>query len=384
MQVSHHWFTALFSMIAAWATLSSTEDLQQPKRWPVSAGIASGMGAMVTPTVGALAMLASAATFLNLRRREGAIPFLLSCGLVPVGIVVYLIANHSFIAAFDDVILWTANRYAPIQAVPFGWLANAHNFLLVFMFPLAGLLAAITWTFDRSGCLRDGKLLPCVAFGIAGLVGCFPRADIEHISFTVPLVCPLLARCLTRLTVNWRRAHRHYLAIVAIWLCAPSAVAYWWIMQNALGGEAATTPRGDVVFVGLPGMPAMLARMAATPSEDAYFFYSFIPMFPFIAARNHVSKYDYLQPGYSLPSQYHDACLSAVRNASWVVIDRLWTDPIVFKQQYPAIKDPQPLETKRFEDALDSAFEFIARDGIFELRRRRNGVNEDVCASITQ
>src|SRR5438034_137419 len=59
-QINYHWFTTLFSMVAAWAALASVE---KPQRWqwrPLIAGLAAGAAAMVVPTRGALAMLAGA------------------------------------------------------------------------------------------------------------------------------------------------------------------------------------------------------------------------------------------------------------------------------------------------------------------------------------
>ena len=52
------------------------------------------------------------------------------------------------------------------------------------------------------------------------------------------------------------------------------------------------------------------------------------------------------------------------------------------KYNFPMMRDPQPPETRAFEQALDSSFEFVARDGNYELRHRRDGVDDKVCAAV--
>jgi hypothetical protein len=44
----------------------------------------------------------------------------------------------------------------------------------------------------------------------------------------------------------------------------------------------------------------------------------------------------------------------------------------------------QPPETKAFEQALDSNFAFVERDGIYELRHRRDGIDDAVCAGVVK
>ncbi len=129
-------------------------------------------------------------------------------------------------------------------------------------------------------------------------------------------------------------------------------------------------------------MPALLARIATTPPEDAYFFYPYMPMLSFLSARQQVSKYEIFVPGYTSPSQYQDACISVVRRAAWVVIDR--TDSSTLKLIFPAMRDAQPQETRRFERVLDSNFEFVSQDGAFELRGCRDVINDEICAGIAE
>ena len=63
-QLNHHWFTTLFSMIAFWATLAGAEYSYRWLRPSMVAGMAAGAAAMVTPTRGALAMMAGATAYL--------------------------------------------------------------------------------------------------------------------------------------------------------------------------------------------------------------------------------------------------------------------------------------------------------------------------------
>src|SRR5439155_10578239 len=120
------------------------------------------------------------------------------------------------------------------------------------------------------------------------------------------------------------------------------------------GGQFVDTPRGLVIVVNdeMRELRRLIPRMADTPSSDRYFFYPFMPMLAFLTAREHVSNYDILVPGYTTPSQYQEACTSALRRASWVVVDRNWTDPNFLRVIFPAMRDAEPRETKTFELAL--------------------------------
>jgi hypothetical protein len=121
-QISHHWFTTLFSVIVAWAALASVEHAAKP--WllgPATAGIAAGAAVMVTPHRGALVMLAAATAFLNFRRyRSELLTYALTSALIPICLVGYVIGRDALMAAVDDVILATATRYNYVNAVPFG------------------------------------------------------------------------------------------------------------------------------------------------------------------------------------------------------------------------------------------------------------------------
>jgi hypothetical protein len=376
-QVSHHWFTTLFSMIAAWGALASVDAPQRQLRWPLIAGAAAGTAVMVTPHSGALVMLAGVTTFLNLRRhRPELITYVLASALLPAALLAYVAEQHAFVAAFDDVIRFPVEHYASVNRVPFGFETSAQNFPLKFLFLFGALLTLIVGAGDWRGCVRDRRLHLCAAFGVAAFLGCFPRPDIVRISFVAPLACPLLAYTITKLSEKW------LLVAAMIGICGIPALAFSLSIRETMNRDAVVTPRGSVVFMTQPGAPKLLAQIADTPSGDAYFFYPSMPMLQFLTAREDVSKYDVFMAGYTTPSQYQAACLSVMREASWVVIDRLWTDPDFLKYYFPAMLDPRPPETRRFEHALETGFELVAQEGTFELRRRRDGVNEALCTGI--
>jgi hypothetical protein len=381
-QISYHWFTTLFSMVTAWAALASFE---KPQRWqwrPLIAGVAAGAATMVMPTRGALAMLAAVAGFVDSRRTK-LIAYALGSALIPICLLVYVIANSAFVAAFDDVIQFTATRYTSVASVPFAYFTNDQNRPLKYLFPLVGLLTLVTCVRDWRTSLHDRLFRICVAFGLAGFIGCFPRADMAHIAFATPLVCPLLAYCTNRIIASWPPKYRYALAALVISLGIPSIFVISYFAHAALRGEVVATPRGRVTLLINNGARELIARIAAAPPSDRYFFYPYMPMLPFLTARQHVSKYDIFIPNYTTPSQYQEACISALRHASWMVIDRNWT-AADFVKYFPALRDAEPPEKKRFELALQSGFELVARDGSFELRRRVKTVDETVCAGIAE
>jgi hypothetical protein len=384
-QVSHHWFTTMFSMLAAWAAIAAVTPGNGRYRWPLIAGLAAGAGAMVTPTRGALAMLAALIAFLNLRQqRVELVLYLVACAVVPLALLGYVILNDAFTPAFQDVLVLTAKRYTSIQSVPFGHFSDLQRQPNVYVFPLAFLLLCYMVLRERRLYLDDHIMRTCAAFSVAGFLGCFPRPDVTHIAFCAPMALPLLTTCATQLTRSWRTILRYLLLLAVVVACVPSVRTFSWAAQRAWREALLETPRGRVAIIDQPGARELLTRVAATPPNDGFFFYPYLPLLPFLTARQHVSKYDIFVPGYSLDFEYEDACKSALKYASWLVLDRRWMDPHTLKSAFPNMGDTSPPETVQLQQILASSYLLVAKEGPLELRFRRGELSDAICNGIAK
>jgi len=387
LQVSHHWFTTFFSMAAAWVAFASQEQTDRRSlRWPILAGMAAGAATMCTPTCGAWAMLAAATAFIGVKEaRKELIAFFSGSALVFVANFVLVIKQHTLAEAFDDVIRFPISHYASIQYVPFDYGAAMFDLPLKYVFPLLAFLFLFEIVRDWRSCLRDRRLRLCAAFALAGLLACFPRPDSAHVAYAIPLALPLLALRSVQLTASLRPLFRCTLIAGVILLCVPSAFAFAFVARTAHQAPLIQTARGRAAFLYFTnGMPDILPILATTAPKGAFFFYPHSPMLSFLAAREHVSQYDIFIPWYTTPAQYQDACLSVLRDASWVVMDRRFSDYSFWKRTYPSIPNAKPLETIRFEGVLERAFQRVTVKGTLDLRRRREGVTASVCRDIAE
>jgi hypothetical protein len=74
--------------------------------------------------------------------------------------------------------------------------------------------------------------------------------------------------------------------------------------------------------------------------------------------------------------------MSVVKAASWVIIDTAWTNPQFLRAIFPGVKDTYPPETQKFEAMLENAFELVEHKGVFEIRRRVDGIDASACFGI--
>ena len=379
-QVSYHWLCAMFAMVAVGAALRAPDAPQTARRDALIAGLAIGAAGMTMPTVGALAALAALSAFVG--RGRHLIAYVIGCAIVPLALIAALAVQGTLGAAFEQAILFPAQNYSPIQGVPFGAGAQAQDRPMQVLYPLLAFATLYLAARDRGRVFGDRRIHICIAFAIAGFIGCFPRPDTIHIAMAAPLALPLLAAVLQGIPVHWPKALRFAAAGIGLGLLVPSFIGYIAYAKAVRSVETVDTARGAIRLQGQAGLKDILARIAATPASDRFLFYPYMPLLPFLTARTHVAAYDLFGPGYSPGWQYRGACVAAMRDAAWVVIDRTWTDPKVLQATFPSMRETAPAEMKAFQTAMDGGFDVAARDGSFELRQRNGAANEALCAGI--
>ncbi len=381
-QVSYHWLCAMFAMAAVWAVLHHEDAPGNDPRYPLIAGLAIGAAGMILPTVGALAALAALSAFVGPQRGRALIAYLIGCAIVPLLLIAGLAVQGTLVTAFEQAIVFPARHYAPIQGVAFGAGAQPQDRPMQVLYPLLVFATLYLAARDRKGVYGDRRFLTCVAFAVAGFIACFPRPDTIHIAMAAPLACPLLAAVLQGIAARWPRGLRYVAAGLALGLFVPSVIAFADYAKSVRHVETAETARGPIRLQGQGGLKEILAGIAATPATDRYLFYPYMPLLPFLTAREHVARYDLFVPGYAPGYQYREACVAAMRDAAWVVVDRSWTDPVVLQATFPSMRETAPAEMTAFRAALDSGFDVTVSSGTFELRQRTSAANESLCAGI--
>lgn len=383
-QLNHNWFTTMLSMIACWAAIGRAMDRRSRLKLALVAGVAAGAAMMVTPHRGALAVLAAGVALVEAPpERYRLVAYALGIAVVPLLTLAFLAFTGALAPAFNEVVVYTLQSYAAVQGTSFGEFGNGQSYPLLRLFPLAAILMLLVCVCDWRACVAEQRFRGAVAFGFAGFAGCFPRPDIAHVAFAAPLAVPLLAHCVVRLTRSWYAIVRMAAAAAVTISCVPAIREF--AVQAKAAWETPITPtsRGPVAFMRhQEQVPRVIAQLAALPPGDAYFFYPYVPMLPYLASRHDIARYDVFLPGYTRPSQYQETCNTVLGRAHWLVIDRTLADPGMLQRLFPAMRNPQPREKALFEHALESRFPLVARDGTFELRRRSPDGDTSACDGI--
>lgn len=367
--VSHHWFATAASMASAVGLLLVVGG-SPSRRTAFAVGLFAGVAAMVSSMRGALMCAALLAVLLvQPVIRSRLMSAIAGMAVVPIVAVVYLATGGNLVAAFEDVIRYPALHYTAIQAVPFGAGVSLRTLALVALFPVAFVLVGLSLTLGRVGPRRNPRLGIVLALAVVGLLGSYPRPDHVHLTFTVPLGCPLFALG----AVALRSAGRMVLGAVFLALSlaggasAAAAAASVSRLPTVATARGAVVPGGDVPPHELT---ALLLEMRAAPAGSLFFFYPYSPLLPYLTARQHVAMLDVMVPGYTSAEEFRETCARVVAGARWLVVDRQWSDPGFLRRVFPALDDPHPPEKRAFEEVLRGAFsEVVHASDRFELRR---------------
>jgi len=378
MQVSHHWFTTLFCISALFGSLIWIDTHRLS--WVILAGLAGGAATMITPTRGALAVMAGLLALTDGGRFNATAltHYVVAVAVFPMLLIVYAASQGSLSPAFDNVIVWPAVHYANIQSVPYGFGADAQNMPLNFIFQVAAFLAVVHVARDWRAALRDRTLHVCAAFALAAFAGLSVRPDTVHIAYATPLVLPLILYSGRRLVADFRSLQLATMAAVVFVMALPTATllikAYVVIRAPVI-----ETPRGGIrVF--REDVKLIIRRVADLPVDSTIFYYPHDPLLAFLTARGNASKLDIFIPNYTTPNQFEEECRAVIRSADWVVIDQLTINS--WQRWFPAMRDPMPPERVLFESAIERSFRLVANEGLFDLRKASMR-DESICSDVS-
>ena len=396
--VSHHWFATAASMASGVALLSALRGLgasvpgnsRDGDAALLLAGLFAGVTAMITSTQGAflcLAALGLAASWPD--RLRAVLRVAGGVAIFPLGALVYLGVTGSIAAAFYDTVVFPLRHYSAIEVVTFGAFAEPHQLPAVVFVQLTFLLVGLAAVLDRRALWREPLFRGALALALVAVPSAFPRPDVTHINFVLPLAFPLFAlvtdHLLRRLARPARRAVGVGLIVVAGVIIG--AATYTQIVPIATGPlRPVSTARG--VFFGRPtswleAVAALVRVIERTPPADGFFFYPHSPMLPYLTAREHVAPIAVMLPGHTTAEQYREVCLRVIRNARWIVIDRSWTDPLFLQETFPSMRVFDPPEMREFEAAMRGVFDDVVHtSAIFEVRRRSRPVPDSTCSRI--
>jgi hypothetical protein len=381
--VNHHWFTTLFSMIAAWGLLSHISS-RASMGWPLMSGLAAGAAAMTTPTRGALVVAAGLFVLLSGRAgRAQRFAYVLGVLTAPIACLGYVCFNGELGAAYQDIFIFPLTNYAGIQHIGFAYGVDLKSLDIVILFVVAAPIAALAFFRRSKGDEDSRRLLACALFGAGGFLGCVPRPDVAHILFVAPLLLPLAVSGAGRIAEGWDRKRWIAWGAIPILMGLLSAKVYLHDARQALAAPLTSTPAGPIAIVGDRDAGSQIVQaILRRPPTDTFLLYPYMPLMSFLVQRTQASKFDIFVPGYTPRAQYYEACVCSERTAKWLVIDKLWARPAHWKAIFPAMSDAAPPETRAFEAALDRDFAPAVEAGHFELRRRRPDANEAHCHDI--
>jgi hypothetical protein len=308
--------------------------------------------------------------------------YVAAVAVVPALAGLYVLAHGALPAAFADVILYPARQYSLIQGVPFGYGIGPLRSPLKFIPPLAALMLVAVCIVDWRQAWRSRALWTSTALALAGFLGTYPRPDLVHIAFTLPLILPLAVTCASLLATAARPLRTYWLIVTpvaafALLCCLPCTVWFYRDLRSALEAPLTPTARGPAALREA-GAADLVRQLSA--ETGATFFYPYMPMLPYLTGKDQVSRYDVFVPHYTTAQQFAEACEAMWQHAAIVVVNTKWTDGPFLRTVFPSLTGFD-VNQQAFDQALNAGFATQWQSGTFEVLRRRAGVLVDVCQS---
>jgi len=387
LENNHHWFTTAASLAAAVCVFLALDDSSARPAIFFAAGLFAGIAVTTTHSRGVL-LCATLLVILSTLPEAHIRLVSTAAGMTvwPVAIGIYLVLTGAVAEAANDLIWFTSHRYAGIQDVPFGSFATWTDAATVAVFPVAFLLTGAAVALKPHGAIwREPRGRAALALAIVGLVGAFPRPDIAHLSFTVPLACPLVALAARYVSERLGHPAGTLVSALVIGLCVLAVVYATKRRMDVVAEplETIATARGPVVRRAGPwttDFAQLMATLDHVPPAVPIFVYPYLPLLPYLTGREQAASLDVMVPGYTTPEQFSETCARVVRDARWLVVDRTWSDPRKLRALFPTMPDHDPPERRAFEAAVAQAFDQIVhRSPTFEVRRRGTAAAGTLC-----
>src|SRR5262249_33519750 len=195
--LNHHWFTTAAAMAAALGLVTSIHSARFLWLACLGTGVFAGVAAMFTQSRGAMLAVGILAALLTLPDRKRRLGWTVAgMTVAPAAAALYLASGGALRAAIEETLIFPSRRYSAIQGVPFGAFGSFADAGIVWFVPLTLLLALITLRAELRQRPQFRVLL--VLAGLA-FVGAYPRPDVTHLTYVMPLATPMFALALTAL-----------------------------------------------------------------------------------------------------------------------------------------------------------------------------------------
>lgn len=357
--LNHRWDSSAFAFIAiapAYAALRSGLRIHS-----FLAGTLAAVAAWCTPTLGIVAFVIAMWMLADGGVRKLLPAFL--AGMAAVSIVgMWILLLERALVPMLEHFLWTSANYSSANYVPYGWAGTGYGEIgtglgivgwivfsvLLMVVALPAVLPLATWlgwalyfAIRRTPPMREKFIVFLIACSVALLVSTYPRWDIGHLLYVVPIFYVLAAGLLYQ--VLPAKA-----APVVFFLTVSIAVLVW---SPAIIGSSANrrleTPGGAVRILPEDSNLLHLLLNRIRPGESLFVF-PYGPTAYFFTRGVNPTRFSYLQPGLMTDEDEATALKELQANPpKWIFYSDV--PPKVYLQHWPS-SDPSRLRMNLLEE----------------------------------